>query len=244
MSTLKNLDPINSFCYLWKVDDKYWLDNRKKEWKFLVNHGFSHFSTTENKKYKTYFLYGKKEPGCYISPIIFLFMTPLHTDEQLKEFFHSKVFSYEDRGELYSHYAASASTYGEGMEWQRDKVKFFVKNILTKKYRKIEELVEKKSFIVSPNPSFWCSLFCAKARQVMNEEIECHACVDTIDYFVSALPYATDEFHRKRIKVDSILQLSKEILSRDNVSPVAIEMAKKLADKKKEILHAWATIHT
>jgi len=60
-----------------------------------------------------------------------------------------------------------------------------------------------------------------------------------VNYFVTALPYATNEKQRKRSKLPELLQLVTGSLAEGNLSGRLLKFAQDLKDREQEILQAW-----
>ena len=86
---------LESFSYLWKVDDAEWYQNRKNDWKRLQADIFYDCELRDIKEYQEYFLKGKLDG--YIKEDTLFFLTPIVTKEDSDGFFYSDVFLDEER---------------------------------------------------------------------------------------------------------------------------------------------------
>lgn len=230
---------ISPFKHLWKVDDKAWVKQRRSEAKYIEEHGFPDGTSKKDKKDFTKF-YVKGEKEAYISSCELYFCVPVTSPEESLQLFNSDLFGPSERGDILTSYLREATDLGNGFTWLRQHVVYFVDGVLGHEYRYIEESGGRVLHVISPTPGFWCDTYMLGAIWVLSGEREYHACVDAVDYFVSALAYSDDVSYRHPKKFNKMMALVDKVLANENASEIAREFAETLKLREKEILTNWA----
>ena len=230
--------------YLWKVDDKAWLEQRKREWKFLVKNQYSDNSASSNKKYMQFYVYGKGND--YIDPISRYLFIPFQSADEAKVVFEV-LFGPDEHERLLNNFINLAA-YSEGLPiidslpWIRNHVQYFVEGVLGDEYQEIEEKPVNggRARKISPEPSWWCRTYIFRAISVLDGKVSYSGCIDCVPYFVSCLPHFNIAKERKRAKFKPIVEGMNKILGQDAPNPFALEFAQELKSCEDEILQNWA----
>ena len=230
-------EALQHFHYLWKLDNKYWVKERKEQWRYLAESNFLESSAKNLKKYSQYFIKGERDE--YIGESIQFLFTPYDSSECARNVFYSAIFTPYDRSRIISEFINSASKFGKGMPWLRQHIVWFVDGVMGKKYEIIKEQDGQDCRIISADPTSLCGSYCVKALQVLEGELEYHGVVDYLEYFVSALPNVIDVNFRKHTLVDKLISTAEAVAESDAVSPLAIDYARRVLTFKKEILEGW-----
>ncbi len=104
----------------------------------------------------------------------------------------------------------------------------------------IEETVKGHSQVISPEPSAWCQSFISKGIKLFRYPDEYQGCLDCVPYFVSALPRVTIVRHRKRCKLQQLMEQANEVLELEDARPYALDFARQLKDREQAIFDNWA----
>lgn len=242
MDFLENRHPqkVEPFRYLWRLDDKEWLSERKAQWRHLASHGFSDIGAKEKKLYKDYFVLAKKNG--YIPGSSLLIMTPFDSPESASDVFWSKLLDSSMRKSALSSFFLYVSKDGVGIPWLRQHVQHFVTGVLGTEYRTILDEVRKGSAEdITPDASFWARKFMVWAEKIMKGEFdEFHAYLECTDYFVSALAHADDPEERSRERFNQLWVLVEKTLDNPESNPYALEMAQKLKARESAIRDNWS----
>lgn len=233
-------DHLEKIRYLWKLDDKEWMRERKEQWRFLVEGNLNDFSAKEKKQLKDLFVNAKKDR--YISgPVAYLF-TPYCSPETASEAFWSDLLgSQTERMMTLSSYLGTATEYGQGLPWLRQHLRDFVEGVLGHQHRMIEAEIgggDKKD--ISPEPTKWCFSFTKNVTDLLTGVNDYHGCVEAVDYFVSALRYATKEMYRELIDLEGFLSLVDKSIEESSASDLALKTARKVKAESQRIRENWA----
>ena len=97
-------------------------------------------------------------------------------------------------------------------------------------------------FYPSP-PGLWCESFINSLtiREHLSPQNEWIPLYDCVNYFISALPFALHEGHRKDIKrkLPTLFDLVAESLEKNLLRGRALTFAREIKDREAEILQAW-----
>lgn len=237
----KRNECVKEFAYLWKTDDDTWLNERKEQWRYLEKHGFSEYSVGENKEYSQYFIYGVKKK--YIDPITLYFLTPFTSADLARRIFESDLFEHGERNRILSDYIYVSVNYGLGVSWFRQHIQWFIEGALGNVYQVVQEKTSGGRLkTISPEPESWCNTYIFNAKRVLSNEVEYSGCVDAIEYFVSMLKYITNESLRAKNKIEGLISLVDEVLSKSDNAPIVQEFAQNLKKYESEIINNLNTI--
>jgi hypothetical protein len=231
-------EALQRFHYLWKLDNKDWVKERKEQWKYLAENNFLESSAKSLKKNAQYFVKGERDE--YIGETIQFLFTPYDSSECARSIFYSSLFTPYDRSQIFSGFINDSSKYGKGLPWLRQHIIWFVDGVMGKNYEIIKEQDGQDYRILSAPPTSICGSYCVKALQVLEGELEYHGVVDYLEYFTSALPDAVDVSFRKHILIDKLISVAESVVKSGSASPLAIDYAKRIVTLKKEILEGWS----
>lgn len=237
MVSFSKKEALQRFHYLWKLDNKDWVKERKEQWKFLAENNFQESSAKSLKKNSLYFVKGEIDE--YIGESIQFLFTPYDSAQCARDVFYSDIFTPYDRSRIFSEFINSASIFGKGLPWLRQHIVWFVEGIMGKNYEIIKEKDGGDFRVLSTDPSFFCKIYCVKARMVLEGDLEYHGVVDCLEYFTSALSSAVDIDCRERISLSKFMSAAEAVIKNGSASPLAIEYANRVITLKKEILEAW-----
>src|SRR5690606_1583393 len=237
MLSAKQQEALSQFRYLWRLDDKEWMKERKEQWKYLAENNFFKDSAKDRKINMRFFVKGERDE--YISASIQLLLTPYDSAECVKEIFNSNIFTAYDRSQVMSRYIMSASQWGSGMPWLRQHIQWFVDGVLGHEYRLIEEQENVGERIISPDPTNFCMTYCKSAMKVLQGEHAYHGVADCVEYFISALGYATKLSFRKHIAVYELIQNVNGVLDGSKASDISLELARKIKSKEEDLWMNW-----
>jgi hypothetical protein len=129
------------------------------------------------------------------------------------------------------------------MPWLRAHVLNFIEGILGDEYQLIKTNTGRHEHIISPDPTAFCEGFTGTALKLMRNEQDYNYSVDTVSYFVSALPYADNAKFRKYIKLQEMLDETDKIMNKPGVhSDIAQDLARQLKEREGEIWKNWITL--
>src|SRR5690606_275067 len=134
-------------------------------------------------------------------------------------------------------YVFSAPKEGADMPWVRDHIVFFIEGVLGHEYKEVKEKVGKGEEIISREPTAWCLSYVTDARKLMDGKVSYSACVDSMDYFVSALKYASNEAARKLFDPGELFPLAETVV--EGRSNLASRFAHEVLSRKAEIMDNW-----
>lgn len=237
MASSSRINALQKFHYLWKLDDKDWVKERKEQWRYLAENNFSESSAKSLKKYARYFVKGEKDE--YMGESIEFLFTPYDSANCARDVFYSELFTPYDRSRIFGNFIGSASKNGQGLPWLRQHVVWFVDGVMGKKYEVLKEQDGQDFRVLSYDPTSLCSSYCIKALMVLEGELEYHGVVDYLEYFISALPHAVDVSYRKYISIDDFVSTAQVVVESDSASPMVLDYAKRIVSLKKEILEGW-----
>ncbi len=227
---------IKSFRYLWETENKEWLANRKRNWVVLVKDEFYDCPASELKRYKNYYLTGKREE--YIHPATLFLLTPFGSPEEAKNFTMSPAC--DDPERLLSSFVVIYANSAINANILRPQVKCFSDGVLGKEYKPIEVGVGVNRKNISPEPSFWSAQYMGlSVKYFKDRDKEYSPVVDVLDYFVSALKYADNPSHRRQKDMDILLHIINSDIAASDPRPLAQEFLANLKLKEKEIVENW-----
>jgi hypothetical protein len=236
-------DAAERLRYLWPLGCEKWLSCRKEQWNVLAKGKLSEDDAKTLNICKDYFVFGKVEG--YIAPILQFGFTPYDSSDSAREVFNSELFDVNDRSQILQSYVLSAPYYLSDMSWIRQHVVNFVRGVQGDECVEIVEKVGRSQTVISPEPTYWCKAYSASATQLLSGKIDRYdGCVDSVDYFTSALKYATKEKFRKRINVDKLLAYAEDVLVGPASSLYARELASNLKLRENDIGENWAASST
>ena len=234
-------DPTASepFLHLWRTADKDWMRARRAEWQDLEQQTeFSESPKTHLRQLKQYFLRGKLAPE-YMGTFELFLLTPIDSSETARALFESPLFPDERaKSRVLAEYPLSAHRFAGSAPWFPTQVRWFVDGVLGHEYETVTWQFRGSTEVISPNPSYWCRTYVWHGLALLRGDLDYHPCVDTVDYFVSALAHATSEFHREFCNVDELLSQAAERAS-GSADDYTTRFAKSIASRKEEILRNW-----
>lgn len=226
------------FLPLWKTEDKAWLKQRKADWQYIAENNIQKDTKKRKAELKKFFIKGEY-PG--YTPILF-FLVPFDSAESMKQFFYSDIYTSSDRANM-SVFSGSVYTL-KGLSWERTFNQMYVNAVLGSSYQVIKECSPTgREEIISPSPSVFCFEFINWTYRILQlAEVSYHPYVETVDYFVSALPSFTGEIWRNARTVKEffiILDLAESISQQADAPVIAKELAEKLVENKEALLSNW-----
>ncbi len=117
-------------------------------------------------------------------------------------------------------------------------MQYFIEGILGREYKFIKEHRQ----IISPEPSLWCATFSYKMLEFLQGKHDYLGCVDSLDYFISALAVADKPLERESIKqsLDQAFELAASVLSDANGSAkLRVEFAQSIVENKDRISESF-----
>lgn len=230
---------LADLAYLWKCDDPEWMNQREADWQKLVVTAFDDYPKSEKKELERYFKYGEK--STYIPVSDFFFLTPYDSVVSVLHLFNSSLLDDNDRASMFTSYIFDADRFVDS-GWHQSHTSLFIEGILGDAYCEvIEQTSPRHSKIISPPSTWWSNLFIRNAIKSLSSRAEWKPFYHCVNYFVTALPYATNEKQRKRSKLPELLQLVADSLAEGDLSCRLLTFAQELKDREQEILQAWDT---
>lgn len=235
---------FKKFKFLWKVDDKDWVQIRKAEWKQLRETSFSDWSAQELKYYSKFYVYGEEiknysKVNFSIGYAMRLYLMPCDTIEQAKEIYFT--IPAQERKNLVSYFLVKMGKYLEDLPNTKFMIHSYAQAVFGGEYKKVEESNGKRAVVTSPSPTGFCMSYVVAAITLMNEENSYNYSVDPVDYFVSALAFADCPKQRKRIKLDKLISMVSQVIALpEKYNEITNELAQKLKAKESKILSNWA----
>ena len=127
------------------------------------------------------------------------------------------------------------------MPWLRNKVISFSNGVLGIDYTKMSEQNGPKEIIISPEPTGFCLDFINGALDVINNNQTYHFCLDTVSYFVSALPHADNPLFRKLINLQLFMDEINKIVADPATYPDVIQkFSQEIKEKEEQIWANWS----
>ena len=229
---------LESFSYLWKVDDTEWFNNRKNDWKRLQADIYYDCELRDIKKYQEYFLKGKLDG--YIPVRILFFLTPIVTKEDSDGFFYSDVFLDEERERIITHpYTWRIEKTQQGHEMVTRYVRSFAEYRLAGGTSDV---------VLNDKIIFTTDKFIKYYFKSISVGVHTYfPAYDTFDYFIEALPLMEDKNIVKMYgSTNFILDLLNidlpEILNEKSFNKPAKLLAQKFLDHKDEIIKILNTL--
>ena len=229
---------LESFSYLWKVDDAEWYQNRKKTWKMLQADMYSDGELKDIKELQEYFLKGKLDG--YIHENTLFFLTPIETKEDSDGFLYSDVFLDEERERIITlPYTYGIENAPNGEEFIKTYVRSFAKFRLA---GGTSDVVLNDKIIFTPND--FVKEFIQGSLNIIKSKGTYSAAIDTLDFFMESLPLITDKSAVKYYNIPNALlgildEGCSHALSWEGSNPSAKFHAKQLYRHKNEIIKIW-----
>jgi hypothetical protein len=228
---------LAELAYLWKLDDPAWVVQRDLDWELMLDPFFHDYPKAELKKVERYFKYGEKNE--YISIREFFFLTPYNSIESIRQLFYSSLLSKEGRREILQSYIYIYNE-REICPWYEAHMSYAIAGLLGDSYRVIKEQTSSRhSDLISPDPTVWCKDFVLYAIDSLTENAKWKPIYDCVNYFVTALPYATREKQRKRMELFDLMKLIEKSLEEGLLTCRALVFAKELKSREADIKAAW-----
>ncbi len=228
---------LAELAYLWKLDDPAWVEQRERDWQLILDVGVSKFPKIEIKELESYFKYGKKEE--YIPVTSFFFLTPYSSIESVRQLFYSSLLDEESRRSILQSYIYIYAE-REICPWYEAHMSYAIAGLLGGAYQVIkEQTTPRRRLLISPSPTVWCNDFVLYAINSLTENAEWKPIYDCVNYFVTALPYATNESQRKYIEYLDLMKLVEESLEEASLTGRALDFAKELKSREADIKEAW-----
>ncbi len=102
-----------------------------------------------------------------------------------------------------------------------------------------EKISRNRSKVISCEPTWWCNGFVRNAIKSLSSKDEWKPFYACVKYFLTALPYATVDDERERIKLSELLKAISGSLDEGNLSGSLLAFVQELKDREQEILDAW-----
>lgn len=204
-----------NFSYFWKLDDVEWMKKRKDEWNFIAEKNYSELSSKSLKNYMDFYIRGEKKD--YIGENIEFLFIPYDSAECARKVFYSNFFTVNCRKGIFGNFLSIASTRGLGLPWLSQHIKWYSEGVLGGSYRIIEEMDGRIKKVISPEPTFWCGQYIARALDFIQERSVYHGVIECVDYFVSAISFVD----RKDIELSQLIDCVNEALN-SNSAPVNV----------------------
>ncbi|WP_416398397.1 hypothetical protein [Allohahella sp. A8] len=233
----KERPELESFRYLWKLDDKEWVRQRKADWKHLAENGLARISAKGKRQYKDYFLQAKKDD--FIGAVNLYFLTPFDSAESARDVFWSKLIDYQGREELLLGYLERAATYGEGISWIKDDARYFADGVLGNEYSEVIDTTSRPRNI-APDPGFIGEQFLRKTFLLLKGDIARLAYLPAIDYYISTIKYANKGKLDDSIGIDVYIDSAQAVLKSDSGRACALDSAKEICQREETIRANWA----
>jgi hypothetical protein len=207
-------DALASIAYLWQLDNAEWVMQREIDWQHLVKSAYHDVPKSERKLYELYFKRGDKLS--YIPEQTLVFLTPYTNVKELKQVFNSQLLDTRGRENILSNYIFLNDD-KTSLSWYQQHMMLAIKGLLGTQYHIIKEAVSPTSLtVISPEPTCWVSSFVNNTIKVLSRGNELGPFYQCIDYFISALPYATRD-DREYIRLTKMLNLIDNQLEAGNV---------------------------
>ena len=232
---------LESFSYLWKVDDAEWYQNRKNDWKRLQSDIFYDCELRDIKQYQEYFLKGKLDG--YINEDTLFFLTPIVTKEDSDGFFYSDVFLDEERERIITQpYTWRIEKTQQGHEMVTRYVRSFAEYRLA---GGTSDVVLNDKIIFKPND--FVKQYIRGSLSIFKGMGSYSPAIDTLDFFMDSLPLLTDKCVVQMYDEPNILLFivneGCEIILRNELShPSAKFQAQQLLNHKDEIIAIWEAL--
>ena len=228
---------LESFSYLWKVDDADWFNNRKNDWKRLQSDIFYDCELRDIKQYQEYFLKGKLDG--YINEDTLFFLTPIVTKEDSDGFFYSDVFLDEERERIITQpYTWRIEKTQQGHEMVTRYVRSFAEYRLAGGTSDVV-LNDKIIFTTDKFIKYYF-----KNTSYLFKGHTYSPVLDTFDYFIEALPLMEDKnivkmYGSTNFILDVLNIDFPKILNEKSLNKPAKLLAQKFLDHKDEIIKIW-----
>lgn len=237
--------PYEIMRHLWKVDDREWVVERKEQWRLLSKTVCKSCTTKRLKAHGKFFLTGEEPPdnidGIYDTVTAFV-LTPFTNAAEASELYQL-ITHPQAKNQILSGFMSRILRIAPDMPWLRAHVLNFIEGILGDEYRLIKINTARHEHIISPDPTAFCEGFTGAALKLLRNEQSYNYSVDTVSYFVSALPYADDVKFRKYIKLQEMLYEADKVMQKPGVhSDLAQDLARELKEREDEIWKNWKTL--
>lgn len=225
---------------LWKIDNKEWMDQRRDQWRALAKIVCPKCKAKEIKYFGRFFLTGEEYSGHpHMDLNIRFILTPFETPETAKELFEL-IGQATNMHKVASGFMPMACKNAKDMPWLRQKVQCFSKGVLGERYKKMTRKLGAREEVVSPEPSTFCADFVDGALLMLQAKIDYHFCLDTVSYFVSALPYVTNTLFRPLIKLEEMYKSVENVLQYENkLEQDTLKLAQTLKSNRNQIMKNW-----
>ena len=242
---IEKKSPYEIMRHLWKVDDEEWMAERKKQWRPLSKTICKSCSAKRLKAHGNFFLTGEEPPGniggIYDTVTAFV-LTPFTNATEARELYQL-ITHPQEKNRILSGFMSHIQRIAPDMPWLRAHVLNFVEGVLGDEYQLIKINTARHEHIISPDPTAFCESFTKAALKLMRNEQGYNHSVDTVSYFVSALPYADDVKFRKYIKIQDMLDEADKIMQNPSVhTDLVQDLARQLKEREDEILKNWKAL--
>jgi len=150
------LSGLDKFKYLWKADDKDWLQARKAEWEQLRKTGYAECDAQEIKLYSHFYVYGEQK--AYMDTITRFILTPFTTAVEASELFEL-ITSPGEKTNVLGSFMRMVSSKAQNMPWLRDKTCCFIDGVLGDEYKLIKVMNGRREETISPVPGFFAYVY-------------------------------------------------------------------------------------
>jgi len=237
--------PYEIMKYLWKVDDEDWVAERKTQWRQLTKTICKSCSAKRLKAHGKFFITGEETPVTQdgsIDTVTKFILTPFTNSTEANELYQL-ITHPQAKNRILSEFMAHISRIAPEMPWLRAHVLNFIEGVLGDEYQLIKINTARHEHIISPDPTAVCEGFTEAALKLMQNEQSYNYSVDTVSYFISALPYADDPKFRKYIKLREMLDEADKIMQKPGVhSELVQDLARQIKEREGEIWKNWKTL--
>lgn len=229
---------LQSFSYLWKVDDDSWLKDQKEMWRVLRDNLYKGSDVDDVRGYQDYFIYGRN--NSYIPPHTLYFLTPFQIREQADNFFVSGMLSDRDR----------SSIIGGGFVRGLGDINQDCRIIVRKKVREIIEWrrgsglheIHVKNELCH-RPDDFIKSYIDQLFNLYIKRKKYSPSLDLLDYFLKSFPLLQDkkiiESIKSRDRIAELIDWSVDIIKDKKATPAMKEQANQLLDNRDEIEAIW-----
>ena len=186
----------------------------------------------------SYFLKGENTE--YIDEASRMLLTPYDSRETAALVFESGLFDRHGREQVMLTYLLNASSFGRGMPWLSNHVKFFISGVLGEHYEVIEEVENNRARVISPDPGFWVSEYIFRIQTIMEKQTEISGYEYCFSYFVSMLPFVTDEGDRSFCDIEGLFSSVESALLNEDCTDDIAKFARQIKDREKHIRDVWS----
>lgn len=224
---------LESFSYLWKVDDPEWVAQREADWDEFLKPVFKDYPKDEKKVLKNYFMYGEMKR--YYPVLCWFFLTPYESLEDLKKLFNSGVVDFSDIKKLNNYYLTYDLYRFSSCPWYRDHMEIYKEAFFSSEYCIIKE----GRRTISPMPTWWSEIFVRNSIEAITNQDAWRPVYLCVDYFVSILPFALISEDRPRIELKKLMDLVDQTLLAGLAQGELLDFLEKLKIREQDIWDAW-----